>query len=60
MKVEELRGTPMDVGVLEEMIDNNHAIVYSPLSSEYYVSIFSFVNKDLLTPGCTVLLNHKV
>lgn len=50
----------MDVGTLEEMIDDNHAIVYSPLASQYYVNILSFVNKSLLTPGCTVLLNHKV
>uniref|UniRef100_A0A3Q3JX89 AAA+ ATPase domain-containing protein n=1 Tax=Monopterus albus TaxID=43700 RepID=A0A3Q3JX89_MONAL len=28
--------------------------------SEHYVSILSFVDKDLLEPGCSVLLNHKV
>jgi 26S proteasome regulatory subunit T2 len=28
-KVDELRGTPMGVGTLEEMIDDNHAIVSS-------------------------------
>jgi 26S proteasome regulatory subunit T2 len=28
-KVEEIRGTPMAVGTLEEMIDDNHAIVSS-------------------------------
>ncbi|CAO2597766.1 26S proteasome regulatory subunit 4 [Lemmus lemmus] len=27
---------------------------------EHYVSILLFVDKDLLEPGCSVLLNHKV
>ena len=30
------------------------------VGSEYYVNILSFVDKDLLEPGCTVLLNHKM
>ena len=30
------------------------------MGPEYYVSILSFVNKDLLEAGCTVLLHHKV
>ena len=30
------------------------------VGSEYYVNMLSFVDKDLLEPGCTVLLNHKV
>ena len=59
-KVDDLRGTPMSVGSLEEIIDDNHAIVSTSVGSEHYVSILSFVDKDLLEPGCTVLLNHKV
>merc|ERR1711935_1037371 len=58
--VEELRGSPMSVGTLEEIIDDNHAIVSTSVGSEHYVSILSFVDKDSLEPGCTVLLNHKV
>ena len=50
----------MSVGTLEEIIDDNHAIVSTSVGSEHYVSILSFVDKDLLEPGCTVLLNHKV
>ena len=50
----------MSVGSLEEIIDDNHAIVSASVGSEYYVSILSFVDKDQLEPGCTVLLNHKV
>ncbi|CAH1796211.1 unnamed protein product [Owenia fusiformis] len=59
-RVDELRGTPMSVGSLEEIIDDNHAIVSTSVGSEHYVNILSFVDKDSLEPGCSVLLNHKV
>ena len=60
-KVDDLRGTPMSVGNLEEIIDDNHAIVSTSVGSKHhYVSILSFVDKDQLEPGCSVLLNHKV
>ena len=44
-------GTPMSVGSLEEIIDDNHAIVSTSVGSEHYVSILSFVDKDQLEPG---------
>jgi 26S proteasome regulatory subunit T2 len=50
----------MSVGSLEEIIDDDHAIVSATSGTEYYVSIMSYVDKDLLEPGCTVLLHHKV
>ena len=50
----------MTVGTLEEMIDDNHAIVSTANGPEHYVSVMSFVNKDLLETGCTVLLHHRV
>ena len=50
----------MSVGMLEEIIDDNHAIMSTPVGSELYINILSFVDKDLLEPGCSVLLNHKV
>jgi len=50
----------MGVGSLEEIIDDNHAIVSSSVGPEYYVSIMSFVDKDQLEPGCSVLLHNKV
>eukprot|EP00611_Tribonema_gayanum_P021159 TRINITY_DN4017_c0_g1_i3.p1 TRINITY_DN4017_c0_g1~~TRINITY_DN4017_c0_g1_i3.p1 ORF type:complete len:287 (-),score=68.17 TRINITY_DN4017_c0_g1_i3:545-1405(-) len=59
-KMEELRGSPLSVGALEEMIDDNHAIVSSSVGPEYYVNVLSFVNQDLLEPGCFVLLHNKV
>ena len=49
----------MSVGNLEEMIDDNHAIVSSSSGPEYYVTIMSFVDKDSLEPGCSVLMHNK-
>ena len=59
-KVEELRGSPLSIGTLEEIIDDNHAIVSTTHGPEYYVGICSFVDKDQIEPGCTVLLHNKV
>lgn len=58
--MDELRGMPMQVGTLEEMIDDNHAIVSTAHGTETYVTVMSFVNQDLLETGCTVLLHNKV
>jgi 26S proteasome regulatory subunit T2 len=58
-KVDELRGTPMGVGTLEEIIDDKHAIVSSSTGPDYYVPIMSFVDQDLIEPGCSILTHHK-
>ena len=58
-QVDALRGSPLAVGTLEEIIDDEHAIISTASGPEYYVSIFSIVDKDLLEPGGTVLLHHK-
>lgn len=50
----------MVVGTIEEIIDDEHAIVSSAMGPEYYVSIMSFVDKDQLEPGCSVFLHNKV
>jgi 26S proteasome regulatory subunit T2 len=49
----------MAVGSLEEIIDDSHAIISSSVGPEYYVTIMSFVDKDQLEPGCSVLLHNK-
>jgi len=59
-KVDELRGSPMSVGSIEEIIDDSHAIISSTNGPEYYVNIMSFVDKDQLEPGSTVLLHNKM
>ncbi|RMD40655.1 hypothetical protein DV735_g4462, partial [Chaetothyriales sp. CBS 134920] len=58
-RVTDMRGSPMSVGNLEELIDDDHAIVSSATGPEFYVSIMSFVDKDLLEPGASILLHHK-
>jgi 26S proteasome regulatory subunit T2 len=59
-KVEDIRGTPLGVATLEEMVDDNHAIISSSIGPEYYVNILSFVDKDQLEPGCSLLTHNKV
>merc|ERR1711988_272004 len=59
-KVDDIRGSPMGVASLEEMIDDNHAIISSSIGPEYYVNIMSFVDKDQLEPGSSLLTHSKV
>ena len=49
----------MTVGSLEEVIDDHHAIVSSSLGTEYYVHLHTFVDQNVLEPGCFVLLHNK-
>lgn len=58
-QVDELRGRPMQVGTMEEIIDEEHAIVTPNHGLEYYVPVLSIVDKDQLEPGCSVLLHHR-
>ncbi|EYU46362.1 hypothetical protein ABFS82_04G049100 [Erythranthe guttata] len=55
-RIDIFRGSPMRVGRLAEMIDENHAII----SQGYYVTVLSFVDKDQLEPGCKILLHDKL
>lgn len=59
-RVDDIRGTPMGVGSLEEIIDDHHAIIASNVGPEYYVSLMSFVDKEQIEPGSSVLLHNKV
>jgi len=59
VKIDELRGTPMSIGTLEEFVDENHAIVSGNMGPEYYASILSFVDKDQLEPGSSILMHSK-
>ncbi|KAK9826632.1 hypothetical protein WJX74_007019 [Apatococcus lobatus] len=59
-KVDDIRGSPMSVGSLEEIIDENHAIVTSSVGAEYYVNMLSIVDRTELEPGSSILLHNKV
>jgi len=56
--IEILRGTPITIGTLEEIITEENAIV-SVGSGEYYVKILSIVDKEQLELGCSVLLRNE-
>jgi len=58
-QIDELRGSPLSIGTLEELIDDNHAIISFSVGTEYYVNIMSFVDRDQLEPNCSVLLHNK-
>lgn len=47
------------MGTLEELIDENHAIVSSNVLQDSYVPVLSVVDRDLLEPGCQVLLHDR-
>jgi 26S proteasome regulatory subunit T2 len=57
--VEEIRGMPMPVAALEEIIDDDHAIVAPQSGLDYYVPMLSIVDRDQLEPGCQVLLKER-
>uniref|UniRef100_A0A2I2YXJ1 AAA+ ATPase domain-containing protein n=1 Tax=Gorilla gorilla gorilla TaxID=9595 RepID=A0A2I2YXJ1_GORGO len=57
-KVDDLSGTPMSVGTLEEIISDHYVYICGLRTLRQH--FFSFVDKDLLKPGCLVLLSHKV
>ena len=59
-KVDDLQGSPMSVGNLEELIDESHAIVSFSMGPEYYVGMLSFIDKDQLEPECAILMHNKV
>ena len=56
--IERLRGTPVSIGTLEEMINEEKAIV-SISGEELYVNILSIVDKEQLELGCNVLLRDN-
>ena len=57
-RVDTIRGMPMEVGTLEEIIDDQHVIV-DVNQSKYYVPLLSIVDKDKLELGCSVLLHNR-
>lgn len=58
-RIEELRGMPLQVAQLEEIIDDDHVIVAPQSGLDYYVPMMSIVDRDLLEPNCQVLLKDR-
>ncbi|KAF7701689.1 26S proteasome regulatory subunit 4 like protein [Cucumispora dikerogammari] len=58
--VDQIKGTPLNIGTLEEFVDFDKAIVSPNMGPEMLVPIMSFVDADKLDPGSTVLLNYRM
>jgi 26S proteasome regulatory subunit T2 len=58
-KIEEMRGMPLAIGTLDEVIDDSHGIISIHGDMGEYVPILSIVDKDQLEPGVSVLLHNN-
>ncbi len=59
VEIDAIRGSCMRVVKMTEMVDDNHAIV-SSIIGDVYLPVLSFVDRDLLEPGCTVLTTFVI
>lgn len=55
----QIRGSPITIGILEEKLENNKAIISTNNGFEFYVEVCSFVNIKSLKTGDSVLLHGK-
>jgi 26S proteasome regulatory subunit T2 len=55
----QVKGNPTIIGILEEKFDCNKAVISTNLGIEFYVDICSFIDSNKLLPGDQVLLNAK-
>lgn len=58
--IESIRGAPLTISTVEEIVDDDHVIISIKGILEYLVGVASFVDRDLLEPGVSVLLNSIV
>jgi hypothetical protein len=49
----------MEIGTLEEVIDDDHAIISTTYGPNMYVTVPSFVDKDQLEPSQSVFLHNQ-
>lgn len=57
--LDEIQGSPVTIGILEEKLEDNKAIISTNNGFEFYVDICSFVKISKLKNGDSVLLNGK-
>lgn len=55
----QVKGNPTIIGILEEKFDCNKAVISTNLGIEFYVDICSFIDSNKLIPGDQILLNAK-
>uniref|UniRef100_A0A915I4C2 Proteasomal ATPase OB C-terminal domain-containing protein n=1 Tax=Romanomermis culicivorax TaxID=13658 RepID=A0A915I4C2_ROMCU len=61
IQLDKIRESPLIIGTIDEMPDESHAIVTPNTDggTQFYTRVMSFVDREQLEPGGTVLLNHK-
>jgi 26S proteasome regulatory subunit T2 len=57
--IDEIRGLPLTVSTLDEVINEDFAIVTTNSQRPMYVRIASFIERRLLVPGCSVYLKNN-
>ena len=60
LTIESIRGSPLNFCTVEEIIDEDHVIISLRGVLQYLVGVASFVDRDLLEPNCSVLVNPIV
>ena len=60
LTIESIRGSPLNICTVEEIIDEDHVIISLRGVLQYLVGVASFVDRDLLEPNCSVLVNPIV
>ena len=57
-EVKRIQSVPLVIGQFLEIVDNNHCIVSSTASSNYYVRILSTLDREQLKPNASVALHR--
>ncbi|KAK8802232.1 hypothetical protein WA588_005205 [Blastocystis sp. NMH] len=57
LTIESIRGSPLNICTVDEIIDEDHVIISIRGVLQYLVGVASFVDRDLLEPNCSVLVN---
>lgn len=60
LTIESIRGSPLNICTVDEIIDEDHVIISLRGVLQYLVGVASFVDRDLLEPNCSVLVNPIV
>ena len=58
--IESIRGSPLTICTVEEIIDDDNVIISIKGILEYLVGVASFVDRDLLEPGVSVFVTNTV
>ena len=60
LSVYSFREPPLKICTAEEIIDDNSVVISTPGHLDQLVRVATFVDRDLLEPGCTVIAKEQV